>query len=80
MERNYTQEFLTHIVKVDGNAAITQLLFGRIQPMLVADITFARHDLKPRISAKFNKSGLSGVFQIVQGYDKCQLSLWATRK
>ena len=71
MGKNYTQEFLTHIVKMDGNAAITQLLFGRIQPMLVADITFARHDLKPQFSARFNYSGFSGVFQIVQGYDKC---------
>ena len=71
MEKNYTREFWIHIVKMDGNVAIIQLLFGRIQPMLVVVITFARHDLKPQIPNRFNLSGLPGYFQIVPGYDKC---------
>jgi len=58
-------------VKMDGNVVIIQLLFGRIQPMLVAVITSARHDLKPQITDRFNLSGLPGYIQIVQGYDKC---------
>ena len=76
MGKNYIHGFLIRIVRMDGNVVTIQLSYGPTQPMLVAVITFARQDFKPlctyRVSPRY--------FQILQGYDKCKLPLWPTRK
>ena len=55
-------------MKMDGNVVIIQLLFGRIQPMLVAVITFVRHDLKPRFTlAELTYQGSPDTFKSFKG-------------
>ena len=57
MGKNYIHGFLIRIVRMDGNVVTIQLWFGPIQPMLVAVITFARKDSKPRLSLALTYRG-----------------------